>query len=244
MWCNERSMPCGREALADRAACPASDHVFLQRHDARVAGGEPAHGVRVQRLDEAHVDQRRVEPFGDREAGHYHRAESKQQQAGAALAADLRATDRQRLHVGLDARAGALAARVTHRRRAIVRHGRVKHLPAFVFVGRRHHHHARHAAQVGEVERALVRRSVAAHETRAVDAQRSRAVLAAPRRGSTGHRPVAETSSRSRPRVSRPRRRIPRRASQRAARRWRRRNNGPGSGARIRPGPSLRASPA
>jgi hypothetical protein len=104
------------EALAHRAAGATRDRVLLDRHDALVRRGERANRVLVQRLDEAHVDQRGVEALGDVAARCEHRSKCQQQQARPALAPDLGLAERHGGHLVLDARARAGPARVANGR--------------------------------------------------------------------------------------------------------------------------------
>jgi hypothetical protein len=57
------------QAFAHGAARAARHGVLLDRDDARVAGGQPADQSVVERLHEAHVDDRGVEPLADGERG-------------------------------------------------------------------------------------------------------------------------------------------------------------------------------
>ena len=94
-----RSMPCAaRHSLTALPAPPAtafSSTVTMRSWRAR----QPADEFLVERLHEAHVDERRVEPLGERLAGRHHRAEGEQQQAAAALAAQLGLAHGQRGHL-------------------------------------------------------------------------------------------------------------------------------------------------
>ena len=117
------------------------------------------------------------------ERGVHHAAEREdcdplgQQRDAFAAAANLAFADRQRLHLLLDRRR-------PDRRRAdsalppaySLKRG-VQHLPAFVLVRRRHHGHVGQAAQIGDVEAAVVRRAVSADEAAAIDGQQHRQVL-------------------------------------------------------------------
>ena len=67
--------------------------------------------------------------------------------------------------------ADAVAARVTHRRRADVLDHREQHVAHLAFVLRRHHDDVRHAAQVSDVQQAVMRRAVAAGDAAAVQAE-------------------------------------------------------------------------
>ena len=179
MWCTARCDAVCREALGHRAARAAGDGVLLERDDAVVAAPRAGStSVLVERLHEAHVHQRRVESLGDRRRTARPSCRTRAAAGRCGPRAALRPGRPAARVISVSmAHARAVAARIAHGGRAIERHGGVEHLPALVLVGRRHHHHVRDAAQVGEVERALVRRAVAAHEAAAVDRERHRQVL-------------------------------------------------------------------
>ena len=166
-----------RQGLVYRAARAARDDVLLDGHDCQVRGSQPPEKLDVERLYEPHVDQRRVQPVGDRHARRHHGAEGEQQQTAATFAAQFATPDRERAQLLFDTHPGALAARIAHRCRTVVRRRGVEHLPALVLVRGRHDHHVRYAAQEGEIEGTLVRRTVAADEPAAVDRERNRQVL-------------------------------------------------------------------
>ena len=56
------------------------------------------HEFLIEWLDEAHVDERRIQPLGDLSRRLDQRAERENRQTAAAFAAQLRAADRQRRH--------------------------------------------------------------------------------------------------------------------------------------------------
>ena len=74
--------------------------------------------------------------------------------------------------------AGALAARVAQRARPVVDHRRGRHhVHQLGLVGRRHQHHPRQAAEIGEVEAAGVGRAVGADQPGAVHREAHRQAL-------------------------------------------------------------------
>ena len=92
-----RSMPRAARHSATRAAGAAGDDVFLDRDDRRVRRREPRDQLFVERLDEPHVDQRRVEPLGDRaRTGATIVPNASSSKPAATFAAHLRPADRQR----------------------------------------------------------------------------------------------------------------------------------------------------
>ena len=110
----------------ERAAAPR------QRHDAR----------RIERLGEARVQHRDREALGgelDRgfQRGVHQRADRDQHRV-VAVAQQLGLADRERLDLGIERHAEALAAREAHRRRARVLDRRAQHVLQLVLVLRRH----------------------------------------------------------------------------------------------------------
>ena len=103
----------------------------------------------VERLGKAHVGDGGVEPLG--------RLERRIEQRVLESQDRRRALSRLRRisplpqacahHLLLRRHAGASAARIAHRRRAVVLERRVQRLAAFVFIGRREHGHVGNAAQ-------------------------------------------------------------------------------------------------
>src|SRR6185369_931633 len=83
-----------RQRLANRAARPAHDLVLFHGHDQMMRVGDPFHELDIQRLDEAHVDDRGVERFPRLERRLEHRAKSEDGHA-LALPANLRLADRE-----------------------------------------------------------------------------------------------------------------------------------------------------
>ena len=79
----------------------------------------------------------------------------------------------------LDRRARPDAARIADRDRALVQHRRVQHVGQFVLVLGIHVHDVGDAAQVADVEQAVVRRAVVAAQAAAVHAEDDRQILQA-----------------------------------------------------------------
>ncbi len=199
----------------------------------------------VQRLHEAHVDDRRVERFAASSAVASMRAEREQRDAVRRAGAPRRVPigkrgqrrrdrrARRRCRAGSARRSGPSSASPVDSMRA-----------ALVLVGGRHHHDVRDAAQVREVEGAVVGGAVVADQAGAVDGEQHRQVL---QRHVVDQLVVAALQE---GRVDR-HHRAQALAGQaggeghaRAARRCRRRRSAPGTAARSAPCPSLRAWPA
>jgi hypothetical protein len=89
----------------------------------------------------------------------------------AAVPQNLGLADFQQMRLALDVCADAVAARVAHRGRAYVLQHRVEHVAHLALVLRGHRDHVRHAAQVRDVQEAVVRRPVAADDPRPVHAE-------------------------------------------------------------------------
>src|SRR5882762_4251755 len=70
------------EQLGHGAARTAGDGVFLERHQRHMLRHALAQQRLIQRLHEAHVDHRGIEPLGGEEGRGQHRAEGQQQQPG------------------------------------------------------------------------------------------------------------------------------------------------------------------
>ena len=165
------------EQLRDGRAHAAGQHAVLDRDEQLVVVGQLADQLGVQRLGEARIRDGDAQPVrlrqpvgrraGDRDA----RAVAQQRDALARLQ-DLASADRDR--DGRARRRGAhrRAARVAQRDRAgVVGERGVQHVDEHRRVTRRHEHDVRQAAQVGDVERSVMRRAVVADEAGAVDAR-------------------------------------------------------------------------
>jgi len=161
---------------ADRLAAAAWQGGFLERHQDVVVLGGGEHGGLVERLEEAHVDQRGVEYLGDLGRRRHHAAEGEQGHAPA-RAPLLGAADLEGRHLLFDGRARAGALGVAHGGGAIELQPRVEHLAALVLVGRGHQGQVGQAAHVGMIEIAEVRGPVLADETGAVEGEQHGQVL-------------------------------------------------------------------
>jgi hypothetical protein len=96
------------------------------------------------------------------------------------LTQDLARPDRQRDGIGRERHADRLPARIAQPDRAAVElQRRVQHVHQHRLVARRHQRDVRQAAQVCDVERAVVRRPVVADQPRAVHRQHDRQPLEA-----------------------------------------------------------------
>ena len=167
----------GGEHLEDRGASTAVGGVLLEGHERAMPCGERDNQVRVERLDEAHVDERGVEGFRDRLGRRHQRAERQQRQPAVALAPQLRLADRQRAQLRGHRGSRTCAARIAHDCRGVERARGVQQLPALVLVRRRHDHRVGNAAQVGQIVAALMSRAIAADEAGAIDRKHDRQVL-------------------------------------------------------------------
>ena len=164
-----------RSSPTAEPAPPATAFSSIVTSASMVVGARPRQ-LPIQRLDEAHVDQRCIEARGDFRGRGQRRAEH-QQRKPLAPRGELRAADRQRAHVRGDRSARTLAARDSAPRRTGQRAGGVEHLAALVLIGRRHDRQIRYAAQVVKVVAALLGRAVAAGESRAIHRKDDRQVL-------------------------------------------------------------------
>ncbi len=168
------------ERFRDRASGTAHHHVFFDSHECVVLAREPHDERRVERFDEPHVRNGRIEFLGRRKRVAQHGAEREDRDAvpaPCANAADLAAADRNRGHLARHGCARPRPARIANGRRRIEGEARVEHLAAFILVGGRHYRHVRHAAQVRKIEGAEVRRAVGADDARAIDREDDRQVL-------------------------------------------------------------------
>src|SRR3984957_8271531 len=136
----------GGEQFADARAGAADDGVLLDRDDGAMTRGKRQDQLLVERLDEAHVDQRGIQALGDLAGGVDQRAEGQDREPAAAFASHLSAPQRQGRHFRRDGGPGAGAARVAYRGRSGQRGRRVQHLAALVLVRRRHDHHVGNTA--------------------------------------------------------------------------------------------------
>ena len=102
----------------------------------------------------------------------------REQRDGGALAHDAALADLERHAEFRHLDADAVAARIAQCGRPVVDRdlGR-DHVDEFGLVGRRHQHEARQAAEIGDVERAGMGRSVGADEARAVEREAHRQAL-------------------------------------------------------------------
>ena len=169
-----------RQCLPDRRAEAAREHALLDGHQQLVLGGELRGEPGVDRLGEAGVGDGHGDPAGAEDLGRRQgladsRAVGEQSDPGGAgvrgagLPEDLAGPDldRRRLRGELDA--DPLAARVTQRDRAVVVAQRgVEHVHQHSLVARGHEDDVGQAAQVGDVEHAVVGRPVIADQARTV----------------------------------------------------------------------------
>ena len=170
----ERPFCC--QQFIDAAACAACNSVFLYGHNVGMAIGDGNYCVPIQWFYEPHVDQRRIQLISYAFAGLYHAAERKNGQP-AALAERQALTQRNRRHFLFDFYSRPAATWIAHRGRALVPESGIQHLPAFIFIGRRHDDHARNAAHETEIETARVSRSVRPHQAGAVDGEQHGKIL-------------------------------------------------------------------
>ena len=97
----------------------------------------------------------------------------------AAVFQEFRFADVQKPQFGVKRDADAVAARIAHRRRAGVIQRGFQHAPQLIFVFRRHDNHVRQMPQIGEIEDAVMRRAVRAHQSGAIKRERHRQILQA-----------------------------------------------------------------
>jgi hypothetical protein len=118
----------------------------------------------------------RREAVGELERVLHHAAEGPDHDIGA-LAEDLGMADGEGSGLGLDLYAGAGAARVADEAGAGEVEARVQHVDEFVLVLGLHDRGVGHAAEIGEVEEAVVRGAVVGREAGAIHAEGDRQVL-------------------------------------------------------------------
>src|SRR5713226_7199817 len=164
------------ERFGHGASRAARDRVFFDGHDELVGPRQLCREIRIQGLHEAHVGDGRVELLAGLERGLQQVAEREQGDTFSAPS-HYPLAKRQRTHLLAYSGARAAAARIAHGRRLIEGESRIEHLAALVLVARGHHHHIGHAAQIGEVERAVMRGPVPAREARAVEREHDRQLL-------------------------------------------------------------------
>ena len=141
-------------------------------------GGELGQQAGVERLGEARVGDGDVEPVLGQQVGGAERLAD----AGAvaddrhalALAQDLPGADLEHGRLARDLDADRLAARVADRGRAVGPQRGVQHVDEHRLVARRHQRDVGQRPQVGDVEGAVVRRTVVADQAGAVHRRRSR----------------------------------------------------------------------
>jgi hypothetical protein len=75
----------GGEQFAHARARAADNRVFLDRHDGTVARRKRSHEVLIERLDEAHVDERGIQLLGNLLRGIHERAKCQYRKAAASL---------------------------------------------------------------------------------------------------------------------------------------------------------------
>ena len=102
----------------------------------------------------------------------------REQRDGVAFTQDAAAADLERLALGRHLDAETLAARITERARTVVDRGRGRdHMHELGLVAGRHDDEVRQAAEIGDVERAGMRRAVGADEAGAIDRKPHRQIL-------------------------------------------------------------------
>ena len=180
------------ERLPHGGAEAAAQHPLLDRHEQVVLGRELDDEAAVDRLGEARVGDGRGDPVELEQRGGLERladagAVPEQRDAAARavavlrrrLAEDLAGPDRDEQRRVRERHADGLATRVAQRRGSVVMQGGVQHVHEHRLVARRHQHDVRQAAQVGDVEDAVVGRAVVADEAGAVDREDDREPLQA-----------------------------------------------------------------
>jgi hypothetical protein len=164
------------QAFVDSAAGPAGDCIVLDRHQRPVASCESQYELFIEGLDEAHVDDRRIQNVSHCTGCRHHRPESEQGYLGA-LTTYCRLADRDCLHLTIDLDPRSRTARVTDGRWLVEHDPGVEHLPALVLVSWRHDHHVGYTAQIAQIKCAVMSRSVGADQAAPVDGKKDRQVL-------------------------------------------------------------------
>ena len=158
--------------------------IVFQRHEQWHRGGVLEEQPGVERLDEAGVHHRGVQPLlafeagGEREGVLHPRAERPESEIGAG-AEQLRLAGGQRGGLLLDLHARAGTARVADEARSIVLQRGVQHVGEFVLVLRLQERRVRHIAQERKVEEPVVGRPVVGREAGAVQTEDHRQLLQA-----------------------------------------------------------------
>jgi len=149
----------------------ATDHGILFEADQQgMVPGEFGDQLCIDRLDEAHVDDRGIESLAGSQCGREQAAEGEQGDV-LALAANFALAKRQCIEIHAGQRAAASAAWVANQARAVQGIGGGEHPAAFRFVGRRHHHHVRDAGGEGKVECAVMGWAVGTNQAAAVNGE-------------------------------------------------------------------------
>lgn len=169
------------EKFGDRAACAALDRAVLDGDDRAEAAAEVVEQLLVERFDEKQVDHFCRDAFcgglfcglqGILQGG----AHGDHGDVGTP-AADVALADGQGAGRLVPVGADAAPARIADDERTGGLQGRVHQVAQFGFVARRGDRHAGNRAHEGDVEYAVVRHAVLAHQTGPVEAEDDRQVL-------------------------------------------------------------------
>ncbi len=171
------AMPASASSSPTADPAPPATTFSSMVQSARDFSATPQHCLAIHWFDEAHVQHGGVMIFGGSQRRRQQRPERQDRKAAAPFASRHCTPIGRAVISPVDLDAGAGTARIAHRRRLLQRGGGVQHLPALVLVRWCHHHHVRNAAQEADVETALVRGAIAAHQARAIQRENHRQLL-------------------------------------------------------------------
>ena len=172
-----------REVFGHGRAEAAREHILLDRDEEPFRPSHLIDPLCIERLDEAHVDDGRLDALLFEDGGCFlcllnHRADGQEGDI-ALLLQHFGLADGQGLKRVRERHAEAGAARVAHGSGPLYRDSCREHMAKLLLVLWRHDAHVGHLAQVREVEDAVMRRAVLADEAGAVEAERHGQVLQA-----------------------------------------------------------------
>ena len=159
-----------------------ADRSLFHGHEHFMLAGQAMDQVCIERFGEARIGDGRAQSMAGEILG---RAQAllqaptiRKQRHGCTLAQDPALADLQRLATHRHIDTHAFAARIAERRRAIIdRRGGGNHVDQFGLVGRRHQHKTRQAAEIGDVESAVMGRAIGTDQTGAIDREAHRQLL-------------------------------------------------------------------
>ena len=161
---------CVGEELGDAAPRTTSYGVFLQSDQQIMLFNQRENHCLIQRFHPAHVDHRCAQCFGGSQRLIQQYAKIQDGDAGP-FSHQLGFADLHRGESSLDRDASAFPARVADRRGSVMEPRALQHLPALIFIAGCTNHHIGDAAQIRQVEGAMMRGPVLTHEARPINSQ-------------------------------------------------------------------------